>query len=73
MTQIFTGAPIWVWPFLVVLIIIGMRARRDRKASAFLIYAMPLLGILALRSTNALPAGSWIWLGNPPIFNGAQP
>ena len=62
MTQIFTAAPIWVWPLLAILIIFGMRARRDRTAPAFLIYAMPLLAILALSSTNALPAGSWIWL-----------
>ncbi len=62
MTGILTGAPLWVWPLLLLLVIVGLRARRDRQAPAILIYAMPLLGILALRSTAALPASMWIWL-----------
>ncbi len=62
MTQLLTGAPIWVWPLLLVLILVGLRARKDRRAPAILIYALPLLGILALRSTAALPAASWIWV-----------
>ena len=62
MSGIITGAPIWVWPLLALLVFIGLRARRTRKAPVGLVYALPLLGALALRSTAALPADGWIWL-----------
>jgi hypothetical protein len=62
MTQLITGAPIWVWPLLVGLILVGMRARKPRTAPAAVLYLLPLLGILALRSVASLPAGSWIWV-----------
>lgn len=61
MTQMITGAPVWVWPLLAVLLIVGMRARHMRTVPAGLVYALPLLGIMALRSVAALPAGGWIW------------
>jgi hypothetical protein len=38
MTQLLTGAPIWVWPLLVVLILVGLRARNERTAPVLLIY-----------------------------------
>ncbi|MGC1505133.1 MAG: hypothetical protein WA782_13475 [Sulfitobacter sp.] len=62
MTQFLTGAPIWVWPLLALLIFVGLRARQERTAPALLIYLLPLLGLLALRSVAALPAGVWVWL-----------
>lgn len=62
MTQFLTGAPIWVWPLLALLIFVGLRARQERMAPALLIYLLPLLGILAVRSVAALPAGVWVWL-----------
>lgn len=61
MTEIFTGAPIWVWPLLVVLVSMGVRARRERWVPVAMIYALPVLGMLALRNTAGLPAGAWIW------------
>jgi hypothetical protein len=61
MTQLFTGAPIWVWPLLAVLVIVGMRARHERTVPVVLLYGLPALGILALRSTAVLPAGAAIW------------
>jgi len=62
MTQIITGAPIWVWPLLALLVLVGLRARQDRTVHVGLIYALPLLGVLAVRSTAALGAPSWIWV-----------
>lgn len=62
MTQFITGAPIWVWPLLALLIFVGMRARLTRMVPVALIYLLPLLGIMPLRSIAALPAGAWIWL-----------
>lgn len=61
MTQLFTGAPIWVWPLLAVLIFVGLRARHERTVPVVLLYGLPALGILALRSTVALAAGAAIW------------
>ncbi len=61
MTQFLTGAPIWVWPLLVILILVGLRARKERSAPVLLIYGMPALGLLGLRSVAALPAETWIW------------
>jgi hypothetical protein len=61
MTQLLTGAPIWVWPLLVVLMLVGLRARKERTAPVLLIYGLPALGILGLRSVAALPAETWIW------------
>lgn len=61
MTQFLTGAPVWVWPLLVVLILVGLRARKERFAPVLLIYGMPALGLLGLRSVAALPAETWIW------------
>lgn len=62
MTQLITGAPIWVWPLLAVLVFVGMRARHDRTVPEGLIYGLPLLGGMAVRSVAVLPAAAAIWL-----------
>lgn len=61
MTQVMTGAPIWVWPLLAALVFAGLRARQNRRVHVGVLYALPALGILALRSTAALPADVAIW------------
>lgn len=61
MTQLLTGAPIWVWPLLGVLILMGLRACKERSAPVLLIYGLPALGLLGLRSVAALSAETWIW------------
>lgn len=55
----FTNAPIWVWPLLVLLLFVGLRATRPRRAPIALFYALPFLGLLGLRSLLALPAPGW--------------
>ena len=62
MTQFITGAPIWVWPLLLLLVVVGLRARKRRMAPVALIYLLPLLGVMTLRSIAVMPAGLWIWL-----------
>lgn len=62
MTQLITGAPIWVWPLLALLVFAGLRARQDRTAPVALVYGLPALGFLGVRSTAALSAEGWIWL-----------
>ena len=61
MVQVMTGAPLWVWPLLVVLVMVGARARRNRWVPVGMVYALPLLGVLGLRTVLSLPAGGWIW------------
>jgi hypothetical protein len=62
MTQFITGAPIWVWPLLALLVFAGLRARQDRSALVVLVYGLPALGFLGVRSTVALSVEGWIWL-----------
>lgn len=61
MTTLITGAPLWVWPLFVVLLLAGLRARHTREVRVVLIYALPLLGLLALRSVSAVGGGVWVW------------
>lgn len=60
-SAIVSGAPVWVWPLLVLLIVLGLRASRTRTAPVILYLLLPLLGILSLRAVNALPAAQTIW------------
>ena len=46
MTQLLTGAPIWVWPLLGVLILMGLRACKERSAPVLLIYGLPVRATL---------------------------
>lgn len=58
---IITGAPIWVWPLLILLIIIGLRATKNRTVPIALVYALPLMGILSLNSISSMPHPSIAW------------
>ncbi|MGH1356370.1 MAG: hypothetical protein ACRBBS_14985 [Thalassovita sp.] len=58
---ILTNAPIWVWPVFLLLLMLGLRATRDRKAPLALILALPLLGVLSIRTLAGLPAPVWGW------------
>ncbi|MFT6658864.1 hypothetical protein [Maritalea sp.] len=59
--QIFTKTPIWVWPLLVLLVALGLRASRKRWMPAAMIYVMPLLGILSLNNMLGLPNPILVW------------
>lgn len=62
-TGILSGAPIWVWPLLVLLVVLGVRASRPRQTSVLLIFFLPLLGLITIRSVGALPHPSFAWIG----------
>lgn len=62
MTTFFANVPIWVFPLFILLLALGLRASKEREVPAFLIYALPLLGILTFRNILALSAPTWIWL-----------
>lgn len=59
--QILTGAPIWVWPLLALLVFLGTKATKLRETPVILIYCLPLLGILSLRSVGSLPSPITAW------------
>lgn len=48
MLNIVTGAPIWVWPLLAVLIFLGLRSSRDRNVTTRRYWFVPLFGLLGL-------------------------
>jgi hypothetical protein len=56
-----TNAPLWVWPLFLLLLVVGLRATRTRRAPLVLILALPLLGVLSLRTLSGLPAPVWGW------------
>jgi hypothetical protein len=47
-TAILSAIPLWVVPLLFGLILLGTRATRDRTVSPWLVYTLPLLGLLSL-------------------------
>ena len=47
-TAILSAIPLWVFPLLFGLIWLGTRAARDRTVSPWLVYTLPLLGLLSL-------------------------
>ncbi len=57
------GIPLWVGPLFVLLVFLGLRATRDRTSPLFLVYALPLLGALSIRTLSAFEA-ALIW----PVF-----
>lgn len=61
-TEMLTRAPVWVWPLLVLLLAVGLRARRDRESPVLPIYLMPLMGILTLVAVLRLEPGLPVWL-----------
>ncbi len=63
LSGIISGTPIWVWPLLVGLILLGLKASRDRTALCAPSYFYPLLGLLSVRAVYALGVGPQVWLG----------
>lgn len=57
------GAPYWVWPLLAGLIVLGLQSTRQRSTKVRLVWIMPLLGLLGLRTVLALPVGPIAWGG----------
>jgi hypothetical protein len=53
---IFSAIPLWTFPLLFGLTLLGLRASRDRSVTPVLVYAMPLLGLLSLNRALSLGA-----------------
>lgn len=63
LSGILTGAPIWVWPLLIVLIVLGVIASRDRTRLVMPMYFFWLLGAISLNAVSALAADAVVWVG----------
>ncbi len=59
--EILKNTPIWVWPLLILLIALGLRASKERWMPAAMIYFMPLLGLLSVNNMLALPNQILVW------------
>lgn len=57
------GAPIWVWPLLVLLLLIGFRASKPRQTSVIIFYFLPFFGMITLRNVTTLPMQEFAWAG----------
>lgn len=62
LTGILTGAPIWVWPLLVVLITLGLLASKSRTRPCLPTYLYWLLGLISLNALNALSPAPVVWM-----------
>ncbi len=60
---IVNGAPIWVWPLLVLLLFIGYMASKPRQTSIIVFYCLPLLGLISISSVASLPFQTVAWTG----------
>ncbi|MGR3623347.1 hypothetical protein [Pseudophaeobacter sp.] len=52
---IFSGAPVWVWPLLLFLVLMGLRATRTQDIFIPAYLAMPLIAFTNLPTLQALP------------------
>ncbi len=70
MTPFFSNVPIWVLPLFILLLILGLRASKDRSVPVAFIYLLPLLGILTLRTILSLSPPLWVWVIAIVIYGG---
>lgn len=53
-TAILSAIPLWVFPLLFGLVWLGSRASKTRTVSVWLVYALPMLGLLSLNAAQGL-------------------
>ncbi|WP_102866968.1 DUF6622 family protein [Pseudovibrio exalbescens] len=61
--QIVTGAPVWVWPLLALLIWAGLRSTRPRQTRIATFLLLPLIGIMSANSIASLANPVLAWTG----------
>ncbi|CUH87593.1 hypothetical protein PH5382_01522 [Phaeobacter sp. CECT 5382] len=64
LTGILTGAPLWIWPLLLLLILLGLHASRDREMSILPYSLMPLIAlsnvpVLIVQPEAGMAFGAW--------------
>ena len=70
LVQILTETPIWVWPLLVGLSWLGLRATKERAVPAYIYFFMPFLGLLSLGGLSGLPNQTLVWLVYGTLYAG---
>lgn len=60
---ILEGAPVWVWPLLGLLLVIGDRASKPRQIPVILFYFLSLLGLIPINGMVSLPFQVTAWSG----------
>jgi hypothetical protein len=50
MTSFFANVPVWVLPLFIGLLAVSLRATRTRTVPKALVYSLPLLGLLSVRT-----------------------
>ena len=61
---IFQGAPLWVWPLLVALIILGLLSTRARSVPRAVFFVLPFTALITFNSIASLPNPWVVW----PVF-----
>lgn len=59
--SVFLGPPVWVWPLLAGLVLLGLRASRTRTIKAVVFYLLPLTGLIAVNTALKLPNPELVW------------
>ena len=67
MLQSITGAPIWVWPLLALLVWLGLSATRERERRVGGYWALPFFVFLSLSGMSQSPEPAVAW----PLFAAA--
>ncbi|MCF6320560.1 MAG: hypothetical protein L3J32_02185 [Rhizobiaceae bacterium] len=60
--RILMGPPVWVWPLLAGLLILGLRASKTRRVPIILIYLLPLLGLISINAVVGLERQLIAWI-----------
>ncbi|MGR3837206.1 MAG: hypothetical protein ACU0A2_02530 [Cognatishimia sp.] len=58
---IFQGAPLWVWPLLLALIILGLLSTRTRSVQRAAFFTFPLMVLITINSIASLPNPWVVW------------
>lgn len=62
MLTVISNIPLWVFPLVLLLFTLGLRASKDRRVPVFVIYLLPLLGMLSWRNITLLNPPATIWV-----------
>lgn len=61
--EIVFGAPLWVWPVLLLTIVFSLQAAKPHKTSARTAVFLPLFGVISGYGVSQLPLPSIAWTG----------
>lgn len=58
---IISNVPVWVWPLLIGLLFLGLRATRERAVSKAVLLSMPLLALLSVPTLMHMEPTILVW------------